>query len=100
METSQNATVMISPPPEFLKHKSIIKDLRASENNRQPKWRIQRTPLIICIVASLLIVVAGAGVGSIVLLLPSAMQQNDTIGINTTLGRYFLFFYIYTFFGV
>ena len=24
METSQNATVMISPPPEFLKHKSII----------------------------------------------------------------------------
>ena len=24
METSQNATVMISPPPDFLKHKSII----------------------------------------------------------------------------
>jgi len=66
METSQNAT-----------------DLRVPETNQQPKWRIQRTPLIICIIASLLIIAVGAGVGSIVLLFPSTMQQNDTIGINT-----------------
>ena len=66
--------------------------------NQQSKWRIQRTPLIICMVASLLIVVAGAGVGSIVLFLPSAMEQNDTIGINTntTFGRYLLFCLLFT----